>query len=81
MDFIMPFSFSMHTSILSIFYELNQFVRKEVIHRNVSLKNLVVSEFRAPNNDTDLCSAICNSVMDRCKMCIEKNGEQLEQFR
>ena len=50
--------------------------------RNVDqLKNLIISEFRTLNNDPDLCSAICNSVMDRCKMCIERNGEQFEQFR
>ena len=45
------------------------------------LKNLIVSEIRALNNATDLCSAICHSVMDHCKICIERNGEQFEQFR
>ena len=50
--------------------------------RNINqLKNLVVSEFRVLNNDPGLCSAICNSVVGRCEMCIERNGEQFEQFR
>ena len=45
------------------------------------LKNLIVSEIRSLNNGTDLCSAICSSVRDRCKICIERIGEQFEQFR
>lgn len=50
--------------------------------RNINqLKKLIVSEFRVLNNDTDLCSAICHSVMDRCGMCIERNGKKFEQFR
>ena len=45
------------------------------------MKNRIVEEFAKLDHDTDLCRAICNSVLGRCKMCIETHGQQFEQLR
>ena len=45
------------------------------------LKNLIEQEVRSVNNDTDLCSAICNSVLDCYQMCNGTNDQRFKQFR
>ena len=44
------------------------------------LKQIIEREFDSLSENKDLCSAICNSVLKRCYVCIEQNGQHLERL-
>jgi CYTH domain-containing protein len=44
------------------------------------MKQLIELEFPILDADNHLCNAICDTVAERCLMCIEHNGKQFEQF-
>ena len=50
---------------------------RDVIH----LKLLIEQEFRAFNNNIELCQTIYRSLTDRYQMCISTEGKRFEHFK